>query len=54
MRKVTRQIYSATRRNMDFQSVRPAGLQPAEKGERRLTPLSAQGTALCSRNLPIA
>ena len=37
------------RRNIDLQSVHPAGLEPAEPTEqRRKSPLGAQGTALCS------
>ena len=43
------------RRNIDLQSVRPAGLEPAEPTEqRRKSPLGAQGTALCSGRLYFA
>jgi hypothetical protein len=32
----------------DFQSVRPAGLEPAEKTQRTECPLGTQATGLCS------
>ncbi len=35
-------------RNIDFQSVRPAGLQPADWGQRRTSPLGTQAKGLCS------
>ncbi len=35
-------------RNIDFQSVRPAGLKPANRRQRRTSPLGAQAEGLCS------
>jgi len=35
-------------RNIDFHSVRPAGLKPANRRQRRTSPLGAQAEGLCS------